>query len=172
MSDFAVPDATMDRRQLAKLMVMVSGGMALAPYAGAATPANTSGFEDGNEELRAFMKLQSRCDDGYTDYFNSGQVYAVIPGRAPVAMYGYEGLLRFHTRVVGPNSYEVTFIEAGTYLDLATGKRMDRFQRSPVTSVTRRPSNSAGRSNGVLCSCLLVKLPCRFGSPHGVRGAT
>lgn len=135
MSNFEVPETTMGRRQLAKLMLMVSGGLALAPYAGAAAPGNSDGFKDGNEELRAFMKLQSRCDDGYTEYFNSGQVDAAIPGRAPVAMYGYEGLLRFHTRVVGPNSFEVTFIEAGTYLDLATGKHLDRFQ-NPITGVS------------------------------------
>ena len=41
----------------------------------------------------------------------------------------------------------------------------------PWTSSIRRPSNSFGRSNGVDCWLLLVKFPCRSGSPHGVRGA-
>ncbi len=50
-----------------------------------------------------------------------------------------------------------------------------RFSRisassAPDTSSTRRPSNSGGRSNGVLCSYLFVKFPCRSGSPQGVRG--
>jgi hypothetical protein len=49
-------------------------------------------------------------------------------------MYGYEGLLRFHTRVVGANRYAVTFIEAGTYLDLETGEPLERFQ-NPLTGV-------------------------------------
>src|SRR5687767_14031575 len=37
-------------------------------------------------------------------------------------------------------------------------------------SVRFRPSNAAGRSNGVSISSVAVKLPCRSGSPHGVRG--
>src|SRR5262245_329338 len=39
-------------------------------------------------------------------------------------------------------------------------------------SSIRLPSNSAGRSNGVPCSYLLVKFPCKSGSPHGVFGGT
>ena len=35
-------------------------------------------------------------------------------------------------------------------------------------SSIRLPSNSCGRSNGVPCSYLFVKLPDRSGSPHGV----
>src|SRR5262245_59821261 len=37
-------------------------------------------------------------------------------------------------------------------------------------SSTRRPTNRSGRSSGVLCSYLFVEVPCRSGSPHGVRG--
>ena len=52
--------------------------------------------------------------------------------------------------------------------------RCCRFTRPasswPLMSSTRWPSNSAGRSNGVPCSYLFVKLPCRSGSPHGVFG--
>lgn len=135
MSDNNNPGATMDRRQMTKLMMLVSGGMALSPFAAASASTGNEGFKDSAEELLAFMKMQSRTDTGYTEYFNSGTVYAAIPGRAPLAMYGYEGLLRFYTRVVGKNLFEVTFIEAGTYLDLATGKRMDSF-KNPVTGVS------------------------------------
>lgn len=135
MSDLCNPGTAMDRRQVTKLMVMVSGGMALAPFAGATAAGAAEGFKDGAEELLAFMKLQSRADTGYTNYANVGTVYAAVPGRAPLALYGYEGLLRFYTRVLGPNHYEVTFIEAGTYLDLATGNRMDSF-KNPLTGVS------------------------------------
>jgi hypothetical protein len=34
------------------------------------------------------------------------------------------------------------------------------------------PANSSGRSNGMPLSSLLVKIPCKSGSPHAVRGGT
>src|SRR5215510_2471593 len=41
---------------------------------------------------------------------------------------------------------------------------------SGFTSLRWRPSNSFGRSKGVLVSYLFEYWPCKSGSPHGVRG--
>lgn len=112
-------------------MILASVGTTLAPFAA----ANAKSFNDDADELLSFMKLQTRADDGYTNYLNAGTVYAAVPGRAPVPLYGYEGLLRFHTRVMNKSAYEVAFIEAGTYLDLKTGDRLDRFP-NPLTGIT------------------------------------
>lgn len=132
MSDHIRNGDTLTRRDAAKLIVMAFAGAA-APF-GDADAADAALFKDNAEQLRAFMRLQSRIDNGFTHYLNTGTVYAALPGRQSVPLYGYEGLLRFHTRVIGPNTYDVTFIEAGTYLDHKTGERIDRLQ-NPITDV-------------------------------------
>lgn len=134
MSDSSRNGPTLSRREMTQLTIAVSAGLAAAPFTAANAADHAEPFKDAGDTLRAFMRLQSRVDDGYTSYFNAGTVYAVLAGRQSIPMYGYEGLLRFHTRVAGAGRYEVTFIEAGTYLDLATGQRMDRFQ-NPITGV-------------------------------------
>lgn len=133
MTDADRSGALLNRREAAQLMVLASAGAALAPLGG----LEAAPFAGRAEELRAFMKLQSRADEGYTNYFNSGTVYAAIPARQSIPLYRYEGLLRFHTRILGPDLYEVTFIEAGTYLDLKTGEPLERFA-NPVTGVTNK----------------------------------
>lgn len=135
MSEADMLSMAVDRRRMTQLMALVPGGLALSPMLGGTAAHGALPFTGGGEELLAFMKLQSRADTGYTNYFNAGTVYAAIGGSTSVPMYKYEGLLRFHTRMLGPNLYEVTFIEGGTYLDHKTGLRIDRFL-NPVTGET------------------------------------
>ena len=132
MTDESATGPLLGRREATRLMVLASVGAAATPFAAATGAESACPFADGGGELLAFMKLQSRADDGYTDYLNAGTVYAAIAGRQSIPLYRYEGLLRFHTRVTGTERYDVTFIEAGTYLDLATGQRIDRFQ-NPIS---------------------------------------
>ena len=135
MSEADILTMPVDRRRMTQLMALVPGGLALSPMLGATAAHAALPFAGSADELRAFMKLQSRTDTGYTNYFNAGTVYAAIGGSTSVPMYKYEGLLRFHTRVLGPDLYEVTFIEGGTYLDHKTGQKIDRFL-NPVTGKT------------------------------------
>lgn len=126
---------TLGRRQVTQLMVLAFAGAAAPAMGSTKVDDRPYAFKDAAEQLRGFMKLQSRTDEGYTNYLNEGVVYAAQPGRQSVPMYAYEGLLRFHTKISGPDLYDVTFIEAGTYLDLRTGERLDRYQ-NPVSGKT------------------------------------
>ena len=48
----------------------------------------------------------------------------------------------------------------------------ERASSAALTSSSRLPVSASGRSIGIRLSSLLLKSPCRSGSPHGVRGGS
>ena len=97
-------------------------------------------FADPKDNLYAFAKLWSTlADEPILSSFH-GTMFAHIPGRRSVALFGYAGTGLFQSRIVENGHVRLRGKETGVFTDLATGDVLESWA-NPFTGETVKVFN-------------------------------
>lgn len=122
---------------------------------GAAAPALRAATSPGldlerpEDALTAMLRIQHRLDGEDAPWWYFGRIYGMLPGRAPVPLFRYEGLEIGRVFRAG-DEYGVTGVTTSFFLDWNTKERLDRFD-NPVSGEVNevRPNLIGGRAGFV-----------------------
>lgn len=114
------------------------GGNALAAGA-ASSRATGSGYDLRNptEALEAMLRLQGRLDGADAPWWYFGRIYALVPGKAPIPLFRYEGLEIMRLTALPGGEYAATGATTTFFQDWRTQEWLETF-RNPVSGATNQ----------------------------------
>ena len=89
-------------------------------------------FDDPRDNLYAFAKLWSTLDDEPVLSSFHGIMFAHLPNRRSIALFGYAGTGLFQSRIRDNGHVQLRGKETGVFTDLASGDVLDRWE-NPFT---------------------------------------
>ena len=92
-------------------------------------------FADPKDNLYAFAKLWSTLGDVPVLSSFHGTMFAYVPGRKSIALFGYAGTGLFQSRIVEQGNIRLRGKETGVFTDLATGDVLETWH-NPFTGQT------------------------------------
>ncbi len=85
-------------------------------------------------KLRAYAQIRSRADGKPSFTVYRGTIYAVPDGQPGVPIFDVEGCSWHRTERIDDTHYKASLVEAGYYLDRATGQPLDIW-RNPINGL-------------------------------------
>lgn len=121
----------MTRRQTFAVLGGAAGVLAASP-----TPAASGEFDltDPPTRTRAYVRLRGRLDGHKTFMPYRGTIFAKPEGEVAVPVFDVEGFSWTKATALQDGGYRLDSVEAGYFLDRATGKPLDRWT-NPLNGV-------------------------------------
>ncbi len=92
-------------------------------------------LSDPTQNLLAFAKLTGNSAGGIVYRWHTGIISAVMPGAAPQALVGYDGLEKEMWVKAPGGGFSTIYFDIGYFKDLATGERL-KVWKNPLTDET------------------------------------
>ena len=128
---------THKRTQMSRRTIVagLSGGGAVSVLPALPLRAQALDLDDPSDSLYALVKLRGSVAGGRVFIWYKGSASAVLPGEAPVTMFGFQTVIRSDWMPRPDGAYQNNSVEMGFIADLATGQPIAEFA-NPVTGET------------------------------------
>ena len=129
--------STLSRRQFLKTSAYATAGTGLmlntsSALSAADTPARYLDMNDPTDALTAMVKMKGSLEPVDCPHWYTGTIYAMLPGKQPVALIDYEGSeIDFYERQED-GSYHAYGATVSYFRDTNTGKLIDVWE-NPIT---------------------------------------
>lgn len=106
----------------------------LWPRNGRAALRRTLDYDDPEDALTAMVKMRGSLLPEDVPHWYAGTIYAVLPGRSPLPLVGFEGSEIDYYERQPDGSYHAWAATVSIFRDLASGQRLDSFT-NPLTGI-------------------------------------